>query len=176
MKKVFLVLVAAVSLFLGVKTTNAMTEAELKEILTKTYTINGGKFKVKESFAGYIDSYLNAYDVKSADADYIAARVDEAINIIKASGKSKVEDLSAAKKNELKALVEKVSVNTEVKATVQGDTLVVYKPEGGVFAKVDDPIKQTGSESNTLTVIATLSFLITVAGACLVVRQVKSSN
>ena len=108
--------------------------------------------------------------------EYIADRVNEAVDIIKASGKSSTKDLSAATKTQLKGLVEKVSANTSVKATVQGNNVVVYKPDGGVFASIDKPIKQTGSESSIVALIASVSFLITVAGACLVVKQVKTSK
>ena len=83
--------------------------------------------------------------------------------------------MTAATKNQLKALVEKVSANTSINATVTGDSVVVYKPAGGVFAEVDDPIKQTGLETSPVAMMAGISFLITLAGACLVVRQVKEN-
>lgn len=173
MKKVFVVLAVVASLFVGVKSASAMTEAELKEVFSKTYTINGGEFKVKDSVLGYLDQYLNAYDVSEADCQYIADRVNEAVNIIKNSGKSKIEDFSKATKNDLKKLVEKISANTSVKATVEGKNVVVQKPDGsGVFAKIDDPIKQTSS-ANTIAIVAGIAFLVTVAGACLVVKQAK---
>ena len=40
MKRVFVVLAVVASLFVGVKSASAMTEEKLKEVLTKTYTIN----------------------------------------------------------------------------------------------------------------------------------------
>lgn len=176
MKKVFMVLAVVASLFVGVKSASAMTEEKLKEVLTKTYTINGGEFKVKDEYVGYIDQYLNAYDISEEHCQYISDRIDEAIDIIKKSGKSDLKALSNSQKTDLRKLVEKISANTSVKATVEGNTLIVNKPDqSGVFARVDNAIKQTGSESNTIAIVAGISFLVTVVGALLVVRQVKHS-
>ena len=179
MKKVYVVFALVVSLFVGIKSASAMTEAQLKEKMFQTFTINGHEFKITDSTKVLVERYLDSYDVSEADCQYIADRIDEAINIIKASGKSKIDDLTKTQKNQLKALVEKVSANTSVKATVTKGSVVVYKPDStnnAVFAEVTDPIKQTGLETSPVAMMASVSFLITLAGACLVVRQVKESK
>ena len=175
MKKVYAVFALVVSLFVGIQTTSAMTESELKEVMTKNYTINGHEFKLTDEAKVYLERYLNSYDINATDCQYIADRVNDAINIIQNAGVSKIENLTSAQKNQLKNLVEQVSANTSVNATVTDGSVVVYKPAGGVFAEVDDPIKQTGLETSPVAMMAGVSFLITLAGACLVVRQVKEN-
>ena len=178
MKKLLVLSFAVLSFLVGVKTTYAMTEQELKTKLSKTYTINGAEFKVDSDNLVLLQRYLDAYDVSSADAQYIADRVDEAVAIIQRSGKTNINDLSASTKNELKALVEKVSANTSVKATVTKGSIVIYKPDGsGVFAEVTKLVKQTGNNVDSMAIVAGVSFAIVLAGASfVVVRRLKFAH
>ena len=175
MKKVYVIFAIVLCLFVGIKSYSAMSEEKLKEVMNEKITINGSDYILTDEVKVYVERYLNEYDVNEEDCQYIADRVVEAKNIAKTSGKSKVKDLSRAQKDELKALVEKISANTSINATVSDGSLIVYKPTGGVFAVIDEPIKYTGSEMSPVAVIAGVAFLITLAGACLVVRQVKEN-
>lgn len=175
MKRIIVVVLAVISLFVGLKTTNALSEEKLKEKMNQVFTVGNAKYKLTEDTKILLERYLNTYDLSETDAQYISDRYDEAVSIIQKAGNVDFKNLPTATKNELKALVEKVSANTSVKATVTKGSVVVYKPDGGVFAEVTKPIKQTGSETNTVAIVASLAFLVTVAGAALVVRQVKSN-
>ena len=176
MKKVYIVFALVVSLFVGIKSTSAMTEAQLKAKLDEVFKVAGKEYVFKDSTKVLFERYLDSYEVSEADCQYISDRIDEAIGIIQAAKNADFKSLTKAQKDQLKALVEKVSANTSVKATVTNGSVVVYKPDGAVFAEVTDPIKQTGLETSPVAMMASVSFLITLAGACLVVRQVKNSK
>ena len=174
MKKLSLLLVALL-LFVGVVRVDAMTEDELKDALTQTIEINGSKFTVDDGTKTAIERYLNQYDVSSADADYINARINTAISILKSEGQTDFKKLSTSAKNQLKALVEEISNNTSVNATVTNGSVVVLTPTGGTFYEVDHLVKQTGSTTTLTAMVAGISVLIVAAGACLVVKQVKEN-
>jgi hypothetical protein len=174
MKKLSVILFAAL-LFFGAVRVNAMTEAELKDALTQTIEINGSKYTVDDGTKTAIERYLNQYDVSSAHADYINARINTAISILKSEGQTDFKKLSTTAKNKLKALVEEISNNTSVKATVTNGSVVVLDPTGGTFYEVDHLVKQTGSTATLIGVLAGVSLLVVAAGACLVVKQVKEN-
>ena len=80
MKK-FLFLFVAV--LLTTVSVNAMSKDELKDKLTKSYTINGVTYKLNNGNANMVKSYLEQNEVSESDCDYIAAQVDKAVAIIK---------------------------------------------------------------------------------------------
>ena len=174
MKRLFALSFAALVFIVGINTTYAMSEAQLKEKMTQTFTINGVQYKMRDDNQVLLERYLNEYEVSSKDAEYIALRVDKAIDIIKAVGKTRIEDFSKSTKNELKALVEEISANTSVKATVTQGSIVIYKPDGsGVFAEINKLVKQTGLEVNHMFIAVSISFIIVFASAFVVVRKLK---
>ena len=105
MKKLLTVLMAT-ALFAGMTSVSAMSESELKSKLTATYTINGESVSLSSSQKALVKRYLDKEEVSSTDADYIAAKVDEAIAILNNSGEKakNFKNLSATTKNKLKAL------------------------------------------------------------------------
>ena len=118
---------------------------------------------------------LNKYNVSSSDADYIKARIDTAISILKDEGQTDFSKLSSGAKDRLKALVVEISNNTSVKATVTNGSVVILDANGDTFFEVDNLVKQTGSGVTLTAVLAGVSVLIVAAGACLVVKQVKEN-
>ena len=132
MKKLSYLLIVAL-LFVGVVRVNALSEDALKEALTQTIEINGTKVSVDDGTKAAIERYLNQYDVSEADADYINQRINTAISILKSEGQTDFKKLSSSAKSRLKALVEEVSSNTSVKATVTNGSVVVYDANGDVF-------------------------------------------
>ena len=132
-------------------------------------------FEIYGSTKAAIERYLNQYDVNASDADYINTKLNEAISILKSEGQTDFKKLSTSAKNQLKALVEEISNNTSVNATVTNGSIVVYDGAGEVFFEVTKLVKQTGSEMSTTAIITALSFLVVAAGACLVVKQVKEN-
>ncbi len=163
-------------MFFAVVTVKAMTEDQLYDALTQTVEINGTKYTVDEATKNHIKMYLNQFDVSSADCDYINTRINKAINILKSEGTADASKLSASAKQQLKDLVAEIRENTSVKASVTDGAVVIYDNEGEVFFEVTKLVKQTGIETSTTAIIASISLVIVAAGALLVGRQVKHSN
>ena len=169
------ILLFAVLLFVGVARVDAISEDELKDALTQTFEIDGTKVHVDDATKTAIERYLNQYEVSSADADYIKARIDTAISILKSEGQTDFKKLSDDAKDRLKALVVEISNHTSVKATVTNGSVVILDASGDTFFEVDHLVKQTGSTVTLTAVMAGISVLIVAAGACLVVKQVKEN-
>ena len=175
MKKLLFASIVAV-LFLGITNVNAMTESELRKRFDETVVIEGTTFAVSDGDKKLVDDYLAKYDLSSDDCQYISDRIDEAKSILTSEGKAKLDTMSASTKDKLKKLVTNVAANTSVKATVTSGSVVVLNSDGSTFAEFDHLVKQTGTENNSIAIIAGAAFIITLVGACLVVRQVKTNN
>ena len=173
MKKLFGLLVAA--LFVGVLNVDAMTETELRKRFDETITINGTKYAVSAGDKKAADDYLAANELSDADCDYISKKIDEGIALVKNEKTGVAKDFSAETKTKLKKLVSDIAANTSVKATVKENALVILNADGSTFYEVTALVKQTGTETNNIAIIAGAAFVITVAGAFLVVRQLKNN-
>ncbi len=173
MKKILVVLVA---LFIGLVSVNAMTESELEEKLTKQYTANGLTWEATDSQKVLVRRYLDQYEVSSADADYIASKLDAAIAIIKNSGVKDLKNLSRADKDKIIALVADVSANTSVKAAIIKGDLVVYVPNtNDVFAKEEiNPKNGDVVQTNSNLTIA-IAGVISVLGVAVAVRKIRAN-
>lgn len=168
-------LLLAVFLFVGVMHVDALSEAKLKEALTQTITINGTEVSVDDATKTAIERYLNQYEVNETDADYINARINTAISILKSEGQTDFKKLSSDAKTKLKNLVVEISDHTSVKATVTNGSIVVLDGSGNTFFEVTKLVKQTGSAMTTTAIVAAISFVIVAAGSCLIVKQVKEN-
>lgn len=177
MKKIGL-LIAVICVLFGLTNVSAMTESDLKAKFMQKVELKNGTYSLSDGERKLIEDYLNKYDVSEADADFIAARVDKAIEIMKSEGHADFKKYSKASKEALKALVVEISNNTSVKATVTKDSVVVYKPDGSgeVFAEITDLVKQTGFGASSLALITCISVFIVAVGSFFIVRQVKTSN
>ena len=179
MKKLLIASFALFVAVVGIRTTSAMTETELRAKINQTITLkDGSKYKLSADKMVLVDRYLKENEVSEKDADYIASKLEEAIAIAKKYTISELKKLPTSTKDDLKALVSDVAANTSVKATVKGESLIVYNDDDTKFAEVtvDDLVKQTGTETNTIAIIASVAFVITLVGAVFVVRQVKMSK
>ena len=177
MKRITYVLLAVLLMF-SVVTVNAMSEDVLYDVLTKRYTIGGKEWGVSDSLKTQIRRYLDEFEVSPEHCDYIAARVQDALDILEDEGTADLNKLSADAKEDLKGLVELISDKTSVKATVRNGKLVVKNPNtGGDFYTTDDDdiVKYTGSTSTIVAIVAGISLLIVAAGSVLVVKQVKEN-
>lgn len=170
-------LVALISFVLiGTVQVKAMSESELLSKLSATYDINGYKFHMSESDKALAKRYLDENNVSAKDADYIAAKVDEAVKILRDSGAKDLSDfskLSSATKSKLKALVADIASNTSVKATVTKGAVVIYNADGSVFAEMNKLVKDTGSE---MYVIPALALLVVAAGGVVITRKLRKTN
>ena len=171
MKKLLVFLFVA---FIGVASVSAMSTKELKAKLTDTYKVNGTTFKASDSQKTAMEQYLSQYPVSKTDADYISGKLDEAFNVLRASGKKSFYDMSKADKNKIVALVSDVATNTSVKAAIIKNNLVVYKPgTNDIFYEtpinpVNGDIVQT---SRGLTVV--IAGVISAIGIAIALRKVK---
>ncbi len=174
MRKFSLLLIIMVVFFsfTGVK---AKTEEELKKILTQSIKVGKATFALSDDEKVLVERYLEQNEVSSEDADFIAVRVDKAISIIKAEGHVEFKNFSQSSKDKLKALVSEISENTSVKATVTKNSLIVYNQDG-TKVEVTKLVKQTGSETSKIAMLAGLSILIVAVGTCLVIKQVKTGE
>lgn len=168
-------LVFIFALFIGIVSVSAMSEKELKTKLTKEYKVNGVTFKATDTQKTALEQYLNQYNVSSSDADYIAGKLDEAFNILKASGKKSFYDMTTADKKKIVALVSDVATNTSVKAAIIKNNLVIYKPgTNNIFYEtpiypVNGDIVQT---SRGLTVA--VAGIISAIGIAIALKKVKA--
>ncbi len=175
MRKIFLGSLLVV-LFAFVTNVNAMTEAELRKKFDETITINGNKYAISDGDKKLADDYLAKYDLSEKDCDYIAKKIDEAKGILTDEGKEDLSKLSEKAKADLKKLVSDVSANTSVKGTVTNGSVIVLNKDGSTFAEVTGLVKQTGMENSKIAIIVGCAFIVTLVGACLVVKQVKENN
>ncbi len=165
-----------VTLFVGIISVNAMTESELEAKLTKSYTINGATFKASDSQKVLIKRYLDQYEVTNNEADYISNKIDEAKNILQASGKGSFNNLSRADKDKIIALCTDISSNTSVKVTINKGKLVVYVPgTNDIFysAPVNPANGDVVQTSDTLTVA--IAGVISVLGIAIAVRKIRAN-
>ena len=173
MKKIVLLFVA---LFIGMLSVNAMTESELEEKLTKGYTANGVTFQATDSQKVELKRYLDQYDVSSADCDYIASKLDEAIAIVKASGVKDLYKLSRADKDKIIALLADVSANTSVKAAIVKGYLVVYVPDTNEVFSKDQIFPKNGDIAQTSSGLTiAIAGVISVLGVAVALRKLKAN-
>ena len=176
MKK-FLVLL--VLFIVGVVNVRAITESELLEKLTKSYTINGATFQATDEQKVLIERYLNQYEVSSAHADYIVGKLEEVLNVLKDSGEKSFYDLSNGDKQRIISLVADVAVNTSVDCAIVDGKLVVYVPDsnrGEVFYESPvNPVK-TGKITQTNRTLIMAGFgLFAVIGMAFALRRVRDA-
>lgn len=153
--------VFVVAMVFGIAAVNAMTESQLLEKLTGQFYVNGVVFEATDSQKELIATYLDQYEVSSADCDYIAAQVDAVFDVLRNSGKTSFYDLSAAEKSQIVSLVADVSANTSVDVAIVSGELVVYVPgtnKGEVFYKtpVNPDVNGEIAQTNRTVVIAGL--------------------
>ena len=172
-KKLLVILVA---LFVGLVSVNAMTESELEAKLTKRYTVNGLIWEATDSQKVLIKRYLDQYDVSSADADYIASKLDAAITVIKNSGVKELKKLSKADKDKIIAYVADVSANTSVKAAIVKGYLEVYVPgTNEIFAKEEINPKNGDVVQTSSSLTIAIAGVVSVLGIAVAVKKLKAN-
>lgn len=181
MKKVIVFLA---TLCVGLVSVSAMSESDLRAKLTQSYSVNGSTFVANSEQANLIDEYLRNYDITSTDADYIVTKLNEAMNVLKNSGKSSFYDMTKAQKDQIIGLVADVSANTGVKATIYKNNLYICNYNStscvpgtsNVFYSTPIYPSNTGSiraTGNGLTVAA--AGLISVAGIAVALKKAKEN-
>ena len=174
MKKLSLVLMLAAGL-VATAPVNAMTEADLKAKLTQEYTINGRTEKVDAAIVTQIERYFDEFEVSEDDCDYIAKKIDEAIELVKSGKATSWDKLSASEKEALVAIVNDVSSKTSVKVSLsKGGVLTVYEADGKtVFTKITNVIKNT---NDSLQIVMVAGAVISLVGLLLITKKVVKAN
>lgn len=178
MKKVVMLVFAVAMLFVGmvgVRAAGTVTEVEanLAKVLKDTYTIGNDKFTLPEGIKVQIDRYLSENDVTQTDADYICNKIKYVTGLIEEKGIKDIKDLSRIKSDIIDAF-EDVLAETSIDGTYKDGQFIIYEPgTTTVFATVDSLVKQTGTESNAIAILAGVSFVVMVAGAFVIVRKVR---
>lgn len=183
-KKLSLALVLLVGMFAVTLHVSAMTEGELLEKVSATYTINGDKIKVKDGVLTEVERYFSENEVSSSDCDYISDKIDEAIAIAKKGTATNWNEMTSSEKAEIIELVEEISSNTAVKATLTSDgKLTVYDTDGEVFTKLDDVVISVDEEDGASTVNTSITDSATIIiggisliGLLLVTKKVVKAN
>ena len=171
MKKLLVFLVA---LTFGFSTVNAMTEAELKEKLTQSYTVNGSTFKATDQEKTLIERYLNQYEVSSNDADYVVEKLNAVFDILKNSGKKTFQELSSTDKQRIVDIVADVSRSTDFDCAIVDGKFIVYVPNTNRGEKFYvTPVKPI-AQTNRDLLIAGLG-VISVLGIALAFKKVKNA-
>lgn len=174
MKKVLFLFVAVLLTTVSV---NAMSKDELKDKLTKSYTINGVTYKLEAGNANMVKTYLEQNEVSEADCDYIASQVDKAVEIVKNANVTDLSKLSTSSKNELKALVNNVGANTKVPVSIKNGKLFVgyvNEPEKAFFndkVNVKTDVKYTNGN-----LVITIASVVAVIGIATIAVKVKKQN
>lgn len=173
MKKIMMTLFTIVLLFVCSANVSAMSESDLYAKLTATYNINGYNFTISAGDKVLAKKYLDAYEVSSKDADYIAGKIDEAVSAMRNSGVNDFSDFSKlpkSLKDTLRKLVEDIAANTSVKATVKKGKVVIFNPDGTVFAEITKTVKNTGMN---MSIIVSLALVVVIAGAIILIKNAK---
>ncbi len=174
MKKVLFLFVAVLLTTVSV---NAMSKDELKDKLTKSYTINGVTYKLEAGNANMVKTYLEQNEVSEADCDYIASQVDKAVEIVKNAKVTDLSKLSTSSKNELKALVNNVGANTKVPVSIKNGKLFVgyvNEPEKAFFndkVNVKTDVKYTNGN-----LVITIASVVAVIGIATIAVKAKKQN
>lgn len=176
MKKFGCALLAVALFFMGT-TVNAMTESELKAKLTQTYTINGETVKLSDYQVAELERYLDKYEVSAKDADYIAGKVDEVIELAKTAKATSFSDLTADEVSKVIAIVSDISKNTSVKASLtKGGKLTIYEEDGKTpFTVITD--KDNGiQDTNNNYFIIVIASVISLLGIVVITKKVAKAN
>lgn len=174
MKKVLFLFVAVLLTTVSV---NAMSKDELKDKLTKSYTINGVTYKLEAGNANMVKTYLEQNEVSEADCDYIASQVDKAVEIVKNANVTDLSKLSTSSKNELKALVNNIGANTKVPVSIKNGKLFVgyvNEPEKAFFndkVNVKTDVKYTNGN-----LVITIASVVAVIGIATIAVKAKKQN
>ena len=175
MKKLLIASILA-ALFVGTLNVSAMTEEELRKRFDETVVIEGATYGLTAGEKKAADDYLANHELSSADCDYISSKMDEAKTILHNEGKGNLKKMSESTKNKLKQLVADIAANTSVKATVTTGALVILNEDGSTFYEATKLVKQTSTASSSIAIIAGCAFVVTLVGACLIIKQVKNNN
>lgn len=175
MKKLSVIALLIGLFVIGTVNVKALTEAELKDKVLKVIEVDGEKYGLTSAHKKLVETYFAENNISDKDATYIGEKFDEAVSITKKQGNVSFSKFPESVKQDLKGLVTDISKNTDVKATLTKDGLVVQNADGSEFV-ITGLVKQTGYETSKTAIIVAISFIIVAVGTGFVIKQVKTSE
>lgn len=167
-----LLVVFVLLLGIGVMNVSAMTKEELKEKVSKPYTISGITYQARQDDIVQLERYLVQNDLSESDMDYIAEKFDEVVKILEDGNIKSINEITNAQKNSIIAIFDDVANRTSVKVTVDKDTLVIYNQDGTLFTRITFLVKQTGHYD----ILMPLSLGVTCLGFLVLLRKMRTTH
>ena len=166
-----------VAVLLTTVSVNAMSKDELKDKLTKSYTINGVTYSLNNGNANMVKSSLEQNEVSESDCDYIAAQVDKAVTILEDAKVTDLSKLSTSTKNELKALVNNVGANTKVPVSINNGKLFVGYVDEPTKAFYNDKVNvKTDVKYTDGNLVITIASVVAIIGIATIAVKAKKQN
>lgn len=172
---VTLLIVMLVAFLAG--TVNAATESELLEYLSQEFTVGGETISISESDKVKIERYLNENEVTEEQADYVIAKVDEAVSILQSAGETDLTKLSREDKDSLISIANDAAseLGLSVSYDASSKTISIYK-DGSLIESVSiysgSELVQTGSTNYVFyAILAVAVIALATAG----VKRVKAN-
>ena len=183
MKKVMMGVLAIVFMFVFVANVNAMTETELKNHVSAVKTVNGKDYSITQSAINQINQFLTNNKLSSSECDTLAAKFDEAFNIVKDSG---AKSYKAYIKDNLNRAVsfanETANAVKSIKSiTVSNDGSVVIVDANDKSYTAVDPVSEVGKGGAPIRNTGNLEVLyvalgISVLGVLVFANKVRKAN
>ena len=172
-KKLFVALMLVALTFMSVVNVDAMTEAQLRNKVGSSITIDGNTIAIPAAYLTQLDNYLDEFAVSSADCDYIAAQMDSLIATARAQHVTSAEDFYNKCSDEAKAVAANITANTGVKVTVlsNGKVQVNKYNSNEVWGVIDTKVITNTSSASFLYIAGA----ITALGAALLVFRVRNA-
>lgn len=173
MKKVLVTLLAVALLFVGVRPVSAMTQEDLLNRLEQVYNINGVEFKVPDAMKVQVKRYADQYGISDQDADYISKQFEVVKKAIQDNEIKSTKELGKIK-TQLINVFNDVVKNTKIDGTYKDGQFIVYQPgtkKAFIAFDVTGLVKQTGTETNAIAILAGVSLAVIVAGTFVIVRK-----
>ena len=172
MKKViFTVLVAG--LLLSATNVSAMSKEQFEDKLTKSYEVNGGVMSANESQKLQIERYLAKNNISESDLDVIAKKFDEALAIVRKGNATSLDTLTKSERNQIIALINQISKETDVKITISNGVMTIYNLDGTVFTEISDTVVKY---TNDTTYFAVVGGIISFIGIVAIALKIRKAN
>ena len=177
MKKIGLLIVALVALFIGIDA-EAITKDELKSALSRGYDINGEVTYLPGKYLAVAEQYIDNNDLSQNDMNYINNKISEAVWVFRAAGKNKLNNLTQAERDKISSLFRDINNNTDVKVVFDsnGTPTSIRNLDGTYFAlpSFGNPIRYTND--NTLVYGSAVTLLTIISLSTLVYRKKSKAN
>ncbi len=164
MKKVLTIATLCVMLVMAFATiANAATSAELAD---KLYA-KGEKYGMTAADKVKVERYLSENPVTDAQADAVLAKADEAIAVMEKAGVTDYTKLTAAQKNEIKAIAQSAAELIDVKLVFKTGTVEIYNKDGKLIESVSlngGKLAYTGNNVNTVIGVSVVAIIALAIG------------